>query len=130
MSEKYKKTCKYLNYVEHLFILVSTITSCISISTFFSLVSAPVCITTSAVGIKICAIIAEIRKYKSIIQKKKKKHEKIALLGKDMLNTIEVLISKALIDSYISHDEFVSVNNILREYNEIKGRNKKILKLL
>ena len=47
-----------------------------------------------------------------------------------MLNTIEVLISKALIDSYISHDEFVSVNNVLREYNEIKGRNKKILKLL
>ena len=47
-----------------------------------------------------------------------------------MWNTIEVLISKALIDSYISHDEFVSVNNVLREYNEIKGRNKKILKLL
>ena len=47
-----------------------------------------------------------------------------------MLNTIEVLISKALIDSYISHDEFLSVNNVLREYNEIKGRNKKILKLL
>ena len=47
-----------------------------------------------------------------------------------MLNTIEVLISKALIDSYISHDEFLSVNNVLREYNGIKGRNKKILKLL
>ena len=67
MSEKYKKTCKYLNYVEHLFILVSTITSCISISTFFSLVCAPVGITSSAVGIKICAIITEIKKYKSII---------------------------------------------------------------
>ena len=42
------------------------------------------------------------------------------LLGKDDLNTIEVLILNALIDSYISHDEFVSVNNMLREYNEIK----------
>ena len=48
-------------------------------------------------------------KYKSIIKKKKKKHNKIVLLGKDTLNTIEVLISKALIDSYISHEEFVSV---------------------
>ena len=38
------------------------------------------------------------------------------LLGKDRLNTIEVLISKALFDSYISHDEFVLVNNVLREY--------------
>ena len=38
------------------------------------------------------------------------------LLGKDKLNKIEVLISKALIDSYISHDEFVSVNSVLRAY--------------
>ena len=42
------------------------------------------------------------------------------LLGKTSLNTIEVLISKALINSYVSHDECVSVNNILREYNEMK----------
>ena len=37
------------------------------------------------------------------------------LLGKDKLNTVEFLISKTLIDSYIIHDEFVSVNNILRK---------------
>ena len=49
------------------------------------------------------------------IIKKKKKHDKTVLLGKDKLNTIEVLISKALINSYISHDEFVLVNNVLRE---------------
>ena len=42
------------------------------------------------------------------------------MLGKDRLGTIEVLISKALIDSCISHDEFVSVNNELREYYEMK----------
>ena len=42
------------------------------------------------------------------------------LLGKDKLNTIEVLISKSLINSYISHDEFVSVNNVSRECNKIK----------
>ena len=44
------------------------------------------------------------------------------LLGKDKLNTIEVLITKALLDSCISYDEFVSVNNVLREYNEIKAK--------
>ena len=43
------------------------------------------------------------------------------LLGKDKLNTTEVLISKALIDSYISHDELVLINNALREYNEMKN---------
>ena len=36
------------------------------------------------------------------------------------LDAIEVPISRALIDSHISHDEFVSVNNALRECNKIK----------
>ena len=52
-----------------------------------------------------------------MIKKKKKRHDKIALLGKDKLNTIDVLFSKYLINSYISHEEFISVNNVLREYN-------------
>ena len=42
------------------------------------------------------------------------------LLAKTKLNNIEVVISKALIGSYINHDKFVSVNNVLREYNEMK----------
>ena len=58
--------------------------------------------------------------YKSIIKKIKKKHDEIVLLGKDKLNTTEVLISKSLIDSYISHDEFVSVKNVVREFNDMK----------
>ena len=119
MSEEYKKTCKYLNYVEHLLILASTVTVCISISAFASLVCVAGGITSSAVGIKICTITAGIKKHESII-KEKKKHDKIVLLGKDKLNTIEVLISETLIDSYISHGEFVSVNNLLRKYNEMR----------
>ena len=47
-------------------------------------------------------------------------------MGKGKSNTIEVLISKALIDSYISHDEFFSVNNALRKYNEIKKEIKEL----
>ena len=42
------------------------------------------------------------------------------LLGQYKLNTIKVLTSKALIDWYTSHDDFVSVNNVSRDYNEIK----------
>ena len=64
MSEKCKRTCEYLNYVQHLFILVSTVTGYTSISAFVSLVAIPVGITSSAVGIKICAITAEIKKEK------------------------------------------------------------------
>ena len=42
------------------------------------------------------------------------------MLRKDKLNTTESLTSKALMDSYISHDEFVSVKNILKEYYKLK----------
>ena len=51
------------------------------------------------------------------------------LLGKDKLNTIEILISQALLNLYITHDEFVSVHNMLREYYQMK-ENIKIRKLL
>ena len=122
MSEKYKKTYKYLNYVEYLLILASTVTGCVSISAFIPLVCVPVGITSPAVGIKICAIIAGIIKYKSMIKEKKKKHDKLVLWGESKLNNIAVLISKALIDSYISHEKFVSVNNMLREYYEKKEK--------
>ena len=102
-------------------ILVSTFTGCVSISAFASLAYVPVVIMSSAVGITSSAITAGIKKYKSIIRKTKKKYDKIVLLGKDKLNTIEVLISKALINSYITHDEFVSVNYVLGECNEIRN---------
>ena len=91
MSENYKNTCKYLNYVEQLLILVSTVTGCFSIFTFTSLVIIPVGITSSAVEKKISAIITRIKKHKSIIKNKKKKHDKIVFFGKGKLNTIEVI---------------------------------------
>ena len=79
---------------------------------FALLVCVPVGITSSVVGI----ITVTIKKYKPIVKKKKNKHDKIVLLGKDKLNTIEVLISKVLINSYIRNNEFVSVKKVLREY--------------
>ena len=39
--------------------------------------------------------------------------------AKSKLNSIKVLISKALMDSVVSHDEIVLINNVLKEYNEI-----------
>ena len=52
--------------------------------------------------------------------KKKKKYDKIVFLGKTKLNIIKILNSKVLIDSYDSHNKFVSVNNILRKHHEMK----------
>ena len=55
-----------------------------------------------------------------MIEKKKKKHHKIVLLAKSKLNSIQILISKALIDWVISNDEFVLINNVLKENGKMK----------
>ena len=73
-------------------------TGCISISAFAFLLGIPIGITRSAVGSKICAVTAGVKKYKSIIKKKQKKHYKIMFLAKAKLNIIDVLISKDLIN--------------------------------
>ena len=110
ISKKHKKVSTSLIYIETFLIFASTIIRCASISCFASLVSIPIGITSSAIGVKICAITAGIKKYKRIIKEKKKKHDKIVLLGKSKLSSIKLLISKALIDLVISHDEFVLKN--------------------
>ena len=53
MSEKYKKTCKYLNNFENLLTLASTVSGCVSISEIALLVCVPLGFTSFAVGIKI-----------------------------------------------------------------------------
>ena len=70
MCRKYtKKICTTLNYIEH----ASAITGYISISASTSLLGIPIRITSSAVTLKIRAIAARIKKYKSIIKKIEKR---------------------------------------------------------
>ena len=54
------------------------------------------------------------------VTKKEKKHDKVVLLAKSKLYSLKVLISKALIDSNISHDQLVLMNNVLKEYDDMK----------
>ena len=63
ISNKHKNVYTTLNYIEHLLILVSAITGCVSISAFASL-SISARITSFTIGLKICAIVAIIKKYK------------------------------------------------------------------
>ena len=76
MSKKHKKVCATLNYIEHFLVLASTITGCISISAFASLLCISIEITSSAIRLKIYAVTTGIKKFKSIIKKNKNKHDK------------------------------------------------------
>ena len=70
MSRKPKKVCTTLNYIKDFLILASTITGCISIVSFASLLGIPIGNTSPAIGLNIYAIAAGIKMYKSIIKKK------------------------------------------------------------
>ena len=108
-----------MNYIENLLILIATLTGSVSISAFASLVFIPIGITSSAIGLNFCVI--RIKEYKSI-SKKKRKQDKNSIINKN-------LISKALIDSNISLNQFVLINNSLKEFydmlEEIKNSNDK-----
>ena len=56
----------------------------------------------------------QLQKLKMRKKKKKKKHNKTLLFAKSTLDKKEVLISKALIDLVLRHDEFVLINNMLK----------------
>ena len=72
MSKKHKKVFTSLNYIEPILILVSAVTGCIFVSV--SVNSFCFCFFT--------AIAVRVKKHKSIIKKKKKKHDKVAFLAK------------------------------------------------
>ena len=77
-------------------------------------------IISSAIRLKICTVAAGIKRCKSLIKKKKEKYDKIVLSAKSKLNSIKGLISNAVIDTNISHGEFVLIHNLLKECDQMK----------
>ena len=75
MSKKHKKVCRVLNYIEHSLDVTTTITRWVSISVFGTIVVIPIGIASSPIILKICVTTAGIKKYKSITNRKKKKHD-------------------------------------------------------
>ena len=57
-------------------------------------------------------------------RKKKKKHDKILMLVKSKLGSIENLVSQALIDIEISHEEFITIlkEKDERQFKKWKGK--------
>ena len=120
MSKKHKKFCRVLNHIDHLLTYLQLL------DVFPLLVGIPMGISSFSIGLRMFAITAKIKKFMPII---KKRDDKIVLVAKPKLNSIEVLISKALINSNIIHDEKVLINNMLKEFydmkEEIKNSNNK-----
>ena len=99
---------------------------------FLWVVGAPAGIAGASFTLILSLTIEIIKKLRSITRNKKKKHDKILLLAKSKLNSIEILVSQALIDMEISHEKFDSIlkeKKNTRRWKKIWGmyvKNKKI----
>ena len=93
-----KKNCGFFSYNEHIIILVSAVTGCVSISAFASLGGISVGITSSAIGVKICCVITA-----GIKSNKEEKTWTNDIISKNEVKYCRSLnASKALIDANIS----------------------------
>ena len=92
----------------------------ISIISFASAIGASAGIASTCFTLIFSITTGIIKKLLNITRNKKKKHDKILMLAKSKLNSIESLISKALNDMDISHEEFITILNEKDRYERMK----------
>ena len=118
-----KKLSKYViafDYIDKILIVLSATSSGVSIISFTSIIGAPVGIASASFTLIFSLTTGIIKKLLSITRNKKKKHNKILMLAKSKLNSIETLISQALIDMEISHEEFITILKEKDKYEKMK----------
>ena len=117
-SKKLNKYVTTFDYIDKILIVLSATTGGVSIISFTSIIRAPVGIASTSFTLIFSLTTGIIKKLLSITKSKKKKRDKILTLAKSKLDSIETLVSQALIDMEISHEE---VNAIIREKKNMSG---------
>ena len=120
-----KNICKYiasLKYFDKSLIVLSILSGSISIASFATVIGAPAGIIGASCGFTFSITSGFVKKFLKTIRNKKKKHNKIVMLARSKLNSIESKISKALIDNEISHEDFETIINEEKKYRELKER--------
>ena len=118
-----KKLSKYItafDYLEKIINVLSATTGGVSIISFTSITGAPVGIASASFTLIFSLTTGIVKKLLNITRNKKKKHDEILMLAKTKLNSIETLISQALIDMVISHEEFITILNEKDKYEKMK----------
>ena len=111
-SKKLNKYVTAFDYIDKILIVLSATSSGVCIISSASLVGPPIGIASGSFTLIFFLTTEIIKKLLSITRNKMKKHDKILMLPKSKLHSIETLVSQELIDMEISHDEF---NVIIRE---------------
>ena len=97
-SKKLNKYVTGFDYIDKIFIVLSTASSGVSIISFTSIVGAPIGIVNASFTLIFSLTTGIVQKLLNITRNKKKKHDKILMLAKSKLNSIETLVLQALIE--------------------------------
>ena len=119
ISKNISKYIASLDYFDKSLNVLSILSGSISIASFATVIGAPAGIIGASCGFTFSITSGFVKMFlKTIINKKK--HNKIIMLARSKLNSIESKISKALVDNEISHEDFEIVINEEKKYRELK----------
>ena len=108
------------DYIYQALIVLSAESCGKSIISFTSIVGAPVGIASSSLTLFFSLTTGIVKKSLNITRDKNKKRDKVLMLAKSKLNSIETSVSQALIVMEISHEEFVTILKEVDEYEKTK----------
>ena len=121
MSKKLSKYIASFEYFDTSWIVLSVTTGSISnASSFATVIGAPVGIANARYSLAFLISTGIIKKLLKTTRNKKKKHNKIVMLARSKLNSIESKISEALINNGISHEDFMAIINEEKKYRHLK----------
>ena len=117
-----KKISKYIaafDYPGKVFITLFASFGTLSIASYATIVGIPAGIAGASLTLIFTVTTGAVKTLLNITRKKKKKHNKIIALARGKLNIIENLISQALIDFEITHEEFSKIIYEKNNYEQI-----------
>ena len=120
MSKKISKYISFFDYFDKSLIVLSVTRDGVSIASFATVIGAPIGITSASLSLAFSLCTGLVKKLLKVTRNKKKKHNKIVMLARSKLNSIEGKISETLINNQISHEDFVTSINEERNYRELK----------
>ena len=119
-SKKLSRYVTIFDYIDKVLIILSATTGGISIISFASTIGAPVGIASASFTLIFSLATGIIKKLLNITRNKKKRHDKILMLAESKFNRIETLMSLALNDLNISHEEFIMILKEKDRYEKMK----------
>ena len=120
MCKRLSKYIDFCNYSDKFLIVLSATSGSISIASFASVIATSPGVASASLRLVFSLSTKLIKKLVKTTRSKKKKHNKITILARSELNSIESKISEALINNQISHEDFLTIINEERNYRELK----------